>query len=131
MPSRLSSSTVAAICSKWIRVTIEWVCACSHCNLPVRAPAGQRSGDQPAAFRCVGSNRKKRACDSRNERGGNRTSSADDVNCVSEITCENCTYGLSGGCREDAALRELVAAWHGLTPDVREKIMELVRCSRP
>ena len=29
-------------------------------------------------------------------------------------------------CTEEA-LQELVAAWHGLTPDVREKIMELVR----
>ncbi len=30
-------------------------------------------------------------------------------------------------CWNCVALQELVAAWHGLTPEVREKIMELVR----
>jgi hypothetical protein len=29
--------------------------------------------------------------------------------------------------REDEALRELVAAWHGLAPEVGEKIMALVQ----
>jgi hypothetical protein len=29
-------------------------------------------------------------------------------------------------CTEEA-LQELVAAWHGMAPEVREKIMELVR----
>jgi len=29
--------------------------------------------------------------------------------------------------REDEALRELVARWHGLTPEVRQRIMEVAR----
>jgi len=41
-------------------------------------------------------------------------------------------YALSRGdaqktCREDESFRELVANWHGQTPDVRAAIMEFVR----
>ncbi len=49
--------------------------------------------------------------------------------------CPVCGYEIgSGGWpehgREDEALKELVAAWHGLAPEVREKILELVRTSQ-
>jgi hypothetical protein len=38
----------------------------------------------------------------------------------------NCPWSEIG--REGPALRELVATWHRLTPDVRAAIMQLVRC---
>ena len=43
---------------------------------------------------------------------------------------------VEGGCQwlhnvcTDAALRELVAVWHGLTPEVKEKIAGLARSSQ-
>jgi hypothetical protein len=39
----------------------------------------------------------------------------------------NCTYGLSEGCRDCVALREIGAVWHRLTPSVRTAIMDLAR----
>ena len=46
-------------------------------------------------------------------------------------TCveQGCQW-LHNVCTEEA-LSELVAAWHGLASEVREKIMELVRTSQP
>jgi hypothetical protein len=43
------------------------------------------------------------------------------------MACDNCPPGVSGWCRDDAALRALVARWHRLTPAVREKILDLAR----
>ncbi len=33
--------------------------------------------------------------------------------------------------REHEALQELVALWHGLTPEVRGKLMELTQTAQP
>src|SRR5271165_5489434 len=51
---------------------------------------------------------------------------------VSATLCPICGYdlhpeGWPEHGREDEAVHELVAAWHGLAPEVREKIMEMVR----
>ena len=59
--------------------------------------------------------------------GGNCTRVPD-----SATLCAKCGYEMRPGGwpehgREDEALRELVAAWHGLAPKVREKIVEPVR----
>src|SRR5208337_78877 len=59
--------------------------------------------------------------------GGNCTRSSFDESCFSQTVCENCPTGMSEECRDDATLRELVASWHRLTPDVRAAIMQLVR----
>jgi hypothetical protein len=59
--------------------------------------------------------------------GGNCTRSAFDESCFSQIVCENCPTGMSEECRNDATLRQFVASWHRLTPDVRAAIMQLVR----
>src|SRR5260370_39998255 len=59
--------------------------------------------------------------------GGNCTRMPSDASCFPDIICENCTHGLSEGCRDSVALHELVAAWHGLTPKVRAAITELAR----
>jgi len=59
--------------------------------------------------------------------GGNCTRSSFDESCFSQAVCENCPTGVSEECRDDATLRELVASWHRLTPDVRAAIMQLVR----
>jgi hypothetical protein len=37
---------------------------------------------------------------------------------------------MSEQCRNDATLRELLASWHRLTPEVRAAIMQLVRSQR-
>ncbi len=58
---------------------------------------------------------------------GNCTRSSFDESCFSQTICENCPTGMSEECRVDATLRELVASWHRLTPDVRAAIMQLVR----
>jgi hypothetical protein len=54
---------------------------------------------------------------------------------VSVIRCPQYGYALSVGdaqdmCREDEALRELVACWHHVTSDVRVTIMEIARSAR-
>ena len=48
--------------------------------------------------------------------------------------CPQCGYALSAGnaqeiCREDEALRELVARWHYLISDVRVTIIEIARAA--
>jgi hypothetical protein len=51
---------------------------------------------------------------------------------ISTTFCPNCGYGMppegwpEHG-REHEALRELVGVWHGLSPQVRQKIIKLVR----
>ena len=59
--------------------------------------------------------------------GGNCTRSSFDESCFSQTVCENCPTGMSEECRDDATIRELVASWHRLTPDVRAAVMQLVR----
>ena len=51
---------------------------------------------------------------------------------LSTSICPACGYDIATGGwpeygREDEALRELVAAWHCLTPEVRDEIMAMVR----
>lgn len=59
--------------------------------------------------------------------GGNCTRGLLDASASNYATCVWCPLVLSEGCREDAALRELVGNWHRLTPSVRAAIMKLAR----
>ena len=59
--------------------------------------------------------------------GGNWTRVLCDATCYTETVCEGYSVGPSELCREDQALRELVARWQRLTLGLREKIIELAR----
>ncbi len=61
---------------------------------------------------------------------GNCTRDSNSTSLIPQTTCETCPLGLSDLCRDDAAIREIVGSWHRLTPEVREKIMNLVRSSQ-
>jgi hypothetical protein len=63
--------------------------------------------------------------------GGNCTRVPSKASYLPHSFCEQCTQGLSDLCRDFVALRALVAAWHGMTPEVRHAIMELARSCRP
>lgn len=59
--------------------------------------------------------------------GGNCTRVPSDGNTSQDKICVNGGLGLSEACREDAALRELVARWPFLAPSVRDSIVKLLR----
>jgi hypothetical protein len=100
----------------------------------VRTAFARRSGlDDPRASRQI---RSKNRCSAmvrldetnpNSEGRGNCTRSSEDAIDLGACTCDEFRVGLSEGCREDEALRELVGNWHRLTPSVRAAIMELAR----
>jgi hypothetical protein len=58
---------------------------------------------------------------------GNCTRVPTDASSLSRTTCETSCTDLPELCRDDAALREVVANWHRLTPDAGGKILGVVR----
>ncbi len=61
--------------------------------------------------------------------GGNCTRDSNSASYIPQTTCEHCPLGLSDLCRDDEGIREIVGNWHRLTPEVREKIINLIRSS--
>jgi hypothetical protein len=62
--------------------------------------------------------------------GGNCTRIPNSTSTILSSTCGNYLLGLSGLCRDDAVLRELVTKRHRLTANVRRRIIELAGCGR-
>ena len=86
----------------------------------------KRRGNQPASLDCARPDGQT-TCVMERGGGGNCTCRP-----VYATHCPQCGYALSSGdaqemCREDEALRELIASWHRLTPTVREIIIEVAR----
>ena len=90
---------------------------------------GEAAGDSPASS--IDSRHSiKTTYDKRNGGAGNCTRQP-----VYRTHCPQCDYAPSTGdvqemCRDDEALRELVACWHHLTSDFRVRIMEIARAAR-
>jgi hypothetical protein len=59
--------------------------------------------------------------------GGNCTRGAVSAKLCSACACVNSSEDTQEMCRDCETLQELVALWHGLTPEVREKVMGLAR----
>jgi hypothetical protein len=89
----------------------------------------EAAGNQPVSILDV-SLCSKKAYNTRSGGGGNCTRNPLFVMCFPNCTYVNASEDAQGMCRDCVALQELVAAWHGLTPEVRETIMGLVRSSQ-